>query len=113
MDIHYWRNNRERPRFFRSATFICTWNGLRKSIRRNMARLGIDSIEIVLEKKGGKSNMVKWNPKTKNYEKYDPPKEGFYPLYTQNMDLPINCAACGKEIKYGDGFSSRFIHSEG
>ena len=31
MDIHYWRNNRERPRFFRSATFICTWNGLRKS----------------------------------------------------------------------------------
>lgn len=49
MDIHYWRNNAQRPAFFRSATFVCTWNGLRKSVRRGMDKCGIESIKIVRE----------------------------------------------------------------
>lgn len=52
MDIHYWRNNAQRPAFFRSATFVCTWNGLRKSVRNGMYRRGIESIKIVKEVRG-------------------------------------------------------------
>lgn len=58
MDIHYWRNNAQRPAFFRSATFVCTWNGLRKSVRRGMDKCGIESIKIVKEVRGhGKADL--------------------------------------------------------
>ena len=40
-DIHFWRRDDERDRFFQSATFTLRWNGLRKSIKRSMSERGI------------------------------------------------------------------------
>lgn len=37
------------------------------------------------------------------------PKEWHTPLIAEDMNEMINCACCGKEIRYGDGYSSRDI----
>lgn len=48
-DIHFWRRDDERDRFFQSATFTLRWNGLRKSIKRSMSERGIKSIKLSAE----------------------------------------------------------------
>ena len=41
------------------------------------------------------------------YEKPEElPKNWHTPLVADSMDEIINCACCGKEIRYGDGYSS-------
>lgn len=56
-------------------------------------------------------NAQKWNPRKHEYEPYQIPKEWFTPLYLDDMDTEINCAGCGKEIKFGDSFTSHHIHN--
>jgi len=53
-----------------------------------------------------------WRPEKKAYDKYYIPMSWYTPLWTANMDAVVNCASCGKQLKYGDTFSSRFIHTE-
>jgi len=56
--------------------------------------------------------MYKYNQTTCKEEPYTPPVEdGYYPIYCDNMDKKINCAQCGKEITFGDGYTSREIYS--
>lgn len=57
--------------------------------------------------------MQKWNEKLRRYFPYDPPvKDGIYPLICYDMDTVINCAQCGKEVKFGDCFTSMEIHND-
>ena len=56
--------------------------------------------------------MYKYNQDTRKEEPYEPPVEdGYYPVYCDNMDEKINCAQCGKEITFGEGYTSREIFS--
>ena len=54
----------------------------------------------------------KWNRLLHRYEPYTIPEGWKCPLVSMDMDLPINCASCGKAIRFGEGFTSHVIHSD-
>lgn len=51
----------------------------------------------------------KWNCKIKKYYDYDPPEGAC--LYSDDMDKIVACAQCGIKMLFGDGYTSRQIHS--
>ncbi len=56
--------------------------------------------------------MYKYDRKIHKEIPYTPPvKGGNYPVYCDSMDEKVNCAQCGKEIKYGNGYVSIEIFS--
>lgn len=55
----------------------------------------------------------KWNYDKREYDLYVTPEEWHTPLYCEDMDEIINCAACGRELPYGDCYTSKEIHSGG
>ena len=56
--------------------------------------------------------MRKWNFKKQKYEPYSVPDEWNTPLISWDMEQIINCASCGKKMTFGDGYTSRKIHTE-
>ncbi len=58
----------------------------------------------------GKISIGKWNYETREYDPYTPPK-GTIILFTQDIELPINCTSCGKDMTYGEGYTSRELHT--
>lgn len=52
----------------------------------------------------------KWDFKTKKYYDYDLPEGAC--LYSNNMDKIVACAQCGRKMLFGDGYTSRQIHTE-
>lgn len=52
----------------------------------------------------------KWNFKTRKYYDYELPEGAC--LYGENMDQDIACAQCGRKMKFGDGYTSRQIHTK-
>lgn len=50
--------------------------------------------------------MRKWNYKTREYELYSVPEDWYCPLCEDmdddNVDKKVNCANCGKEMRFGD-----------
>ncbi len=59
----------------------------------------------------GVGDFGKWNYETKSYDPYTPDPSWVIGFYSTDMDELINCAQCGKEIKFGDGYTSREIHT--
>ena len=57
--------------------------------------------------------IQKWNLTKHMYEPYTKANENnwYCPLLVE-MDEKINCAECGNEILYGDGYTSSLIHNE-
>lgn len=54
----------------------------------------------------------KWNYEKHAYEDYETPEEWQCPIMAaENFDDKINCAACGKEITFGESFTSLEIHT--
>ena len=49
----------------------------------------------------------KWNDKEKEYEPYEVPDEWKLILYSEDMETPINCVNCGKEMTFGEGYTSQ------
>ncbi len=56
---------------------------------------------------------LKWNFAKIRYEPYMIPDEWHCPLVSDDMDEPINCASCGKGMTFGEGYTSRAIHTPG
>lgn len=56
-------------------------------------------------------NIQKWNPKKHVYESYEPNPEWKLILLSDDMDELVNCAQCGKKIKFGDSYTSKQIHN--
>lgn len=56
--------------------------------------------------------MKKWNYKTKKYEEYTVPDSWKVKMLSDDMNEEINCASCGKPMLYGNGYTSRTIHSK-
>ena len=51
----------------------------------------------------------KWNYLTHSYEPVEVPKKAT--AYLANMDEVVQCAQCGKEMTFGDGYTSQEIHT--
>ena len=53
----------------------------------------------------------KWNCKLRKYERYEIPKEWNVALYEDDMNTIVNCACCGRLVRYGDCYTSKHIHN--
>lgn len=56
--------------------------------------------------------LRKWNVKSHTYEPYEIPDDWKIPLIDDNMDEIVNCVQCGKELPFGDGYTSLEVHTE-
>lgn len=54
----------------------------------------------------------KWNNKKKKYDKVKIPNEWKITTYEIDMDKVVNCVNCGKEIPFGNSYTSRRFHTE-
>lgn len=54
--------------------------------------------------------LQRWNYTTREYEPFISNAEKLI-LYTQDMDLEINCPNCCKPLIYGDSYTSKEIHN--
>lgn len=50
-----------------------------------------------------------WNYEKQSYEPYELPEKSS--VFEPNMDAVCSCASCGKEMLFGDGYTSRKIHT--
>ena len=55
--------------------------------------------------------LNKWNYRKHKYEPYKIPDNWNVKTYSEDMDELINCAQCGKKIKFGDGYTSLEVHT--
>ena len=53
----------------------------------------------------------KWNYKTKDYDKYEVPDDWSVVIFCTNMNEPVNCPHCGKQLPYGETYTSLEIHT--
>lgn len=53
----------------------------------------------------------KWNYEKHDYDPHRIPDRWNTPTYTQNMDEIVNCAQCGRELSFGETYTSLEIHS--
>lgn len=55
----------------------------------------------------------KWNYEKQEYNFYELPKDGNITVatYSDVMDKVVLCASCGKKIFFGDGYTSKTIHT--
>lgn len=56
--------------------------------------------------------LQKWNFQTHTYEPFESPAI-VLKIYSEDMDERCDCANCGKIMTYGDGYTSKTIHTEG
>ena len=56
--------------------------------------------------------LQKWNYKKHDYEDYKVPDEWNVKTYGNGMEEIINCAQCGKKLKFGDSYISLEVHTE-
>lgn len=54
--------------------------------------------------------LQKWNFATHQYELFDSPAVNVK-LIAMDLDEHVDCANCGKDMEYGDGYTSRTIHN--
>jgi hypothetical protein len=55
--------------------------------------------------------LRKWNERKREYEPYKIPDDWNVRVYSNDMNMLINCARCGKKISFGDCYSSYQIHT--
>lgn len=55
--------------------------------------------------------LRKWNNKAHEYDPYEVPGDWYVSIFEVNMDTVVNCAECGKKIMFGQGYTSRKIHT--
>lgn len=56
-------------------------------------------------------DIRKWNWRAHEYEPYQPDPSWNIVLYSPDMDLSINCTSCGTPMTYGQGYTSRELHT--
>ena len=54
----------------------------------------------------------KWNENKRDYDDVTIPDEWKTPLFCMNMDETVNCVNCGREMKFGEGFTSKRYHNK-
>lgn len=56
-----------------------------------------------------KDSPAKWDPKLLKYLPFMVPKGAS--IFEEDMDKEIKCANCGNKLIYGEGYTSRTIHT--
>ena len=56
--------------------------------------------------------MQKWDFKTRKYEPYNIPEAWSCKTFSMDMDEIVNCPHCGREVTFGECYTSRQIHTE-
>lgn len=56
--------------------------------------------------------LKKWNYQKHVYEDYEIPNDWKISLYEVELDTLVNCCQCGKEIEFGETYTSQEIHTE-
>lgn len=55
--------------------------------------------------------LKKWNYQKRKYEDFNIPRDRNVKLLADDLNEIINCANCGKEVKFGDTYTSMTIHN--
>ena len=55
--------------------------------------------------------LSKWNYKKHKYDDFEVPNNWNCLTYSDDMDKVVNCPHCGKELKFGDTYTSLEIHT--
>ena len=58
------------------------------------------------------ATLRRFNEAAREYEPYEVPDEWKLLAYSNDMDEKCNCAMCGKELRYGDTYTSFQIHTK-
>ena len=56
--------------------------------------------------------LQKWNWDKREYEDYEVPKDWVCKCYSDDMSEIVNCPHCGKQIRFGDCYTSMEIHTK-
>lgn len=48
--------------------------------------------------------LDRWNPVMERYEPFIVPADRKVAVYATDMNTEVQCAECGKKMKYGDGY---------
>lgn len=56
--------------------------------------------------------MWRWNFNTREYEPYSVPADWNCKTYSVDMDEIVNCPHCGRQVAFGECYTSRQIHTE-
>ena len=57
--------------------------------------------------------LSKWNYVNGEYVPHFVPDEWKVSIYEDDMDTIVNCASCGKELPFGEAYTSMEIHTAG
>lgn len=55
--------------------------------------------------------LQKWNERKREYEPYEIPDDWNVRVYSDDMDMIINCPTCGRKLLYGNGYTSMQVHT--
>ena len=55
--------------------------------------------------------LRRWDYDKQAYEPYEVPDEWIIRSYGIDLDETINCAQCGREVAFGDCYTSKEIHA--
>lgn len=55
----------------------------------------------------------KWNYEEHTYEPYEVPDDWKCRAYTMDLSEVVNCPHCGKELPFGETYTSMEIHTNG
>ena len=54
----------------------------------------------------------RWNKEKHEYVEHHIPENWNVKTYSIDMNEIVNCVCCGKEMRFGDGYTSRRFHSK-
>ncbi len=57
------------------------------------------------------ATLRRWNEATREYEPYEVPDHWKLLAYSNDMDEPCNCALCGRELAFGECYTSFQVHT--
>ena len=55
--------------------------------------------------------LNKYDRETHEYKHYEVPDDWNIKLFTDDMDMIVNCVQCGKELRYGNCYTSLEVHN--
>lgn len=56
--------------------------------------------------------LRKWNYEKREYEPYEVPDSWSVKTYSDDMDEIVNCCQCGRELPFGECYTSHEVHTE-
>lgn len=72
------------------------------TICHKMVKIGKVTVVIMI--------VGKWNYEKNDYDPHELSDDWYTPMYSDNLDEIINCSNCGRKVRYGDCYTSRWIH---